>query len=420
MSELFQNTLPITEVKHALQIIKSENGDALTYYHAAVFLDNASTEEQLYDADVEHGISLALKTGLYAIENKDYFLDALYKLSHILLKYQKWHEAFNWLKLSAQLKEDAPGWVSNYLAKLHFEINPDEAFDSPMPVMSKLAMGSRDPAYRVQALNIFRDFILCAKCSFDQISDHKQRQDRYESFEQKIRQFLLKTESNETHFIPASYKFLFDFQSENNVPLIDNCVQSEALFRDSVDDTDTINSLKFQLAEESQLVEDLTNENARLHQHIAILENELKKITNRKRFEELTEIKKDRLKILILGGSQLKEKDMMGILKSYGLEKNNVIIKDYDETKKFDISKLRFNSPYCGILIGPVAHKVVGMGDYTSLISKLRNEAGFPVAIEIRSIAGELKITKTAFKTAIGQLLLKIRSIDPENKQFIA
>jgi len=416
MTAINQNTLPVADVVSAKHIIDTKTGTAETYYHAAVLLDNSAIEDNANERCIEQGIQLSLETGLSPVKQRELFIDAIYRYARILLKYKKWHDAFNFLKLAAQLGDQSPGWVSNHLAKLHYEINPEEAFNAPLHVLSKLKQGALDPNYRGQALNIFRDFLIRAQQNFDGISDLEHKQNQYNQFRKEISQFLETIEDSSTGFLPQSYKQLFSQEAEYEEAIAINESTELSVEKDRKY-LETIESLRMQLAEEEQLVAELTNENERLHQYMATLEKEIHSLARPKQTQKLSDSKICRLKLLILGGSHLKTKDMLGILKNFGLNRNNITIANYEKTKRFDIDKLRYNSPYSGILIGPVAHKVIGTGDYSSLLQKLKNEEGFPATIEIRTVSGGLKITKTAFKTALSHLLIRIRSIDPELAQ---
>lgn len=55
---------------------------------------------------------------------------------------------------------------------------------------------------------------------------------------------------------------------------------------------------------------------------------------------------------------------------------------------------------------------MTGLGDHTSCIQRFRTEEGFPPFVEIRTAAGELKITKTAFREALNQLLAVLQAND--------
>jgi len=69
------------------------------------------------------------------------------------------------------------------------------------------------------------------------------------------------------------------------------------------------------------------------------------------------------------------------------------------------VTSLKFSRRYSGILIGPIAHKIVGLGDYNGLIQKLRQEEGYPIFEELKEKEGELKITKTSFKNSLQKIL---------------
>ena len=105
---------------------------------------------------------------------------------------------------------------------------------------------------------------------------------------------------------------------------------------------------------------------------------------------------------------------MVGIAKDFELGRNNLEIKnDYDKLKGFNIEDIRYISPYSGILIGPVHHKVEGLGNYSSIVQKLQKEEGFPPTIELRTESGELKITKTTFKAGLRNMLTIINANSP-------
>lgn len=105
---------------------------------------------------------------------------------------------------------------------------------------------------------------------------------------------------------------------------------------------------------------------------------------------------------------------MWGIAATFGLAKDQVALHlDYDENKRFDLDALKYNSPYQGILVGPIAHKVTDLGDHASVIQKLRAEEGFPPVEEIRTHSGELKITKTSFREALLRIMNTIAANTP-------
>lgn len=128
------------------------------------------------------------------------------------------------------------------------------------------------------------------------------------------------------------------------------------------------------------------------------------------------------MKILILGAGNLSSDIIYGIAEIYGYGKDKIEIEnDYDANKYYDLRKLQFSSKYKSIFIGPIAHKVTGLGDNNSVIHKFQNEPGFPPIQILRTKSGTLKITKTALKEAFITLLGTNKTIDaniPE-KSFV-
>jgi hypothetical protein len=108
-------------------------------------------------------------------------------------------------------------------------------------------------------------------------------------------------------------------------------------------------------------------------------------------------------KILIFGDSKIKDRIIYGCLKEYGIDKERIELHlGYEEAKKYDFRKLQYNSLYRLILFGPVPHSMTGKGDYSSIITFLENNDGYPKVVRLTDAHG-LKITKTSLKKAIEQ-----------------
>ena len=111
--------------------------------------------------------------------------------------------------------------------------------------------------------------------------------------------------------------------------------------------------------------------------------------------------------ILVLGRCEAKKHHLQAVAESCGYAKNRIKFVDYDEMQHFDCSTLRYSMRYSAIMCGPVPHKAGEMGDTSSILEELRHpERGYPPLAELRESGGtgELKITKSIFRTAIGQL----------------
>lgn len=104
--------------------------------------------------------------------------------------------------------------------------------------------------------------------------------------------------------------------------------------------------------------------------------------------------------IVVIGTSQVKEHDLLGIVKNLGLDKGRFeFCLDYKAIETFQFSKMQYNPNYRLVIVGPMPHSTTGKGESRSTISELENGNGYPKVIRLGS--NELKITKTNFKQAL-------------------
>lgn len=118
-------------------------------------------------------------------------------------------------------------------------------------------------------------------------------------------------------------------------------------------------------------------------------------------------------KVVVLGQSSISKTDMFVSAGKMGFDKSRFEFHlDYDEMKNMRIDNYKYKDCYCAILAGPMPHSGTGKGDFTSIITALENEEGYPPVIRM----GEngLKITKSGFKKAL-QCLLETRRIEADN-----
>lgn len=118
------------------------------------------------------------------------------------------------------------------------------------------------------------------------------------------------------------------------------------------------------------------------------------------------ELNRTRRRIWVVGALQPKWEHLMGIAKGLGLEPAVFEHVDYNEVKQVPmIRRINLVRDF-GILLGPIPHSASEVGDYSSLATQLRAEAGVHV-VELRanSQSRELRITKSSFKTGLLRLL---------------
>jgi hypothetical protein len=117
--------------------------------------------------------------------------------------------------------------------------------------------------------------------------------------------------------------------------------------------------------------------------------------------------------LLVIGVGSIKLQEVHGIAKTFGLTRDHIEWINEYKSRKVNPNDLQWNCPYAGILIGPTAHKVAGLGNNTSLLEKFKSE-GYPPTVPILTKSGGLKITKSAFKEALERLLYRVQANDPE------
>ena len=110
-------------------------------------------------------------------------------------------------------------------------------------------------------------------------------------------------------------------------------------------------------------------------------------------------------KIVVVGGSDVKEEVLTSIGKQLGIDKKRFeFCLDYNEIQKYDFRKMQYAPQYRVILFGPVPHSGHGKGDSSSIITAIEHTSGYP-RVERLLNGNELKITKSNFRETLRQLI---------------
>ncbi len=110
-------------------------------------------------------------------------------------------------------------------------------------------------------------------------------------------------------------------------------------------------------------------------------------------------------KIVVIGSSEVKERDLLGIIKDLGLDKCRFeFCLDYDKAKTYQYSKLRYNPSYRLVIFGAVPHSSTGKLDSSSVIAEMQNQEGYP-RVEVLSANNAVKITKSNFRELLQGLV---------------
>ena len=116
-------------------------------------------------------------------------------------------------------------------------------------------------------------------------------------------------------------------------------------------------------------------------------------------------------KILVIGESEVKVKDLLGIAKtvfhehgiSFSKERLELHL-EYEDCKTYPFEKIRYNDSYCVVFFGPGPHSTESNGVYGSVINRMESEKGFPPVVRLFANGG-LKITKTSFRNRLKECI---------------
>lgn len=109
-------------------------------------------------------------------------------------------------------------------------------------------------------------------------------------------------------------------------------------------------------------------------------------------------------KIIVIGQSDVTKEKLVAVAKNLGIDKNRFeFYLDYEDAKTFNFRKTRYSDNYSMILVGQMPHSGYAKGDYSSVITALEKEVGYPPVVRLGK--GGLKITKTSFRTTLEELL---------------
>ena len=110
--------------------------------------------------------------------------------------------------------------------------------------------------------------------------------------------------------------------------------------------------------------------------------------------------------IVVIGQSNTKVDKLIGVAKELGFHKEQFLFcLDYNDAKTFQYKKLQYSPKYAAVLVGAIPHSTKDKGGFSSIISALEHQNGYPPVIRIGN--NELKITKSSFKQSLSDLISK-------------
>lgn len=110
-------------------------------------------------------------------------------------------------------------------------------------------------------------------------------------------------------------------------------------------------------------------------------------------------------KIVVVGGTDVKEEVLLSIAKKLGLDKKRFeFCLDFKQIQKIDFRNMQYAPQYRVILFGPAPHSGHGKGDSGSIIAELEKSTAYP-RVERLISGNELKITKSNFRDMLERLI---------------
>ena len=107
-------------------------------------------------------------------------------------------------------------------------------------------------------------------------------------------------------------------------------------------------------------------------------------------------------KIIVIGESEVDKDKLIGVAKQLGFNKDRFEFHlEYAEAKTYNFDKTKWSWNYSCIFVGPMPHSGKAKEGFSSIITRLENEDGFPPCVRLGTNGSGLKITKTSFKDAL-------------------
>lgn len=109
-------------------------------------------------------------------------------------------------------------------------------------------------------------------------------------------------------------------------------------------------------------------------------------------------------KIVVIGTSEVSKDKLAAVAKRLGIDTDRFeFFLNYDDAKTFNFRKLQYNSNYSLIMVGSMPHSGHAKGDYSSVITALEREEGYPPVRRMGS--SRLNISKSSFRSDLESLI---------------
>lgn len=108
--------------------------------------------------------------------------------------------------------------------------------------------------------------------------------------------------------------------------------------------------------------------------------------------------------IIVVGASEVKQNHLEGVVKDLGFDKTRFeFYLEYEDGIDRKVKSWQYNFNISAILVGPMPHCGEAKGDYSSVISAMEQEKGYPPVFRLGK--NGLSISKSDFKDKLKDLL---------------
>lgn len=107
-------------------------------------------------------------------------------------------------------------------------------------------------------------------------------------------------------------------------------------------------------------------------------------------------------KILVSGALSGNIDDFTKVAKKMGISSNQITyVNDYSELKHFDAVRLEYSQEYSDIIYGPSPHKMINIGDVSSLLTIMKREPNKYHKVIVATANSALKLSINSFKQSL-------------------
>lgn len=407
-------------------------------------IDLYSRSEGVFDRVIIDAFEKAFIMGLNVQRNRECFLEATKIVAKLYFQYGDYEYATNKLMILLANFEDVPNWTHIYFASAQILImeilicraeNPNEFFIQLDQIKSpnEMEIAQRNSVYK-EFLNRLTAAVNRNDIKSEDIASRKIIEKAIEyrlNYSEELKMFrdtvspdfpipeLENTQTKETEELRRQIKQHNDEITRLTVSIAEKDAKILTLKNESSQFSDLftqeVERLKPVLVEKDNLIARLTSELEEKNRLLAQRKEEIDALAQMQQdqIDGHTLLRKNQ-KILVIGGSEVKERILRGLAKSSSKFDNDDIefVLEYERIKSFTSRINPWSSKYAGIIVGPCPHNVVNGGDYSSFIQRIKNEPGFPHVEETRIANGELKLTKDSFRQAINRMVVHLQSVN--------